>query len=489
MVDVMLVLLVIFMVAAPLMTVGVPVQLPKTAAQKVAQPKTPLIVSIDRDGRVFVGQDELTTETIAPRLAALAKESPDQVVLVRGDKAIDYGRVMTVMGEVGRAGFARVSLIAQAPDPRRRSLRRRRHDGARRVGRRSAAPAPRGCGRSRPRLPRGAGPACRASRLPRRTTSGRGPAPSRPSGDHHRPRAADGRGSDSRAGRDEPAGRRARRDPARRAAGGDRGGASGHARGAGRNPARGAGCRSPPPVDAAVSPPPPARPEAAPEPARPIAPAPAIEAVPEPAPTQEALPADAAPIPSTAVEAPALPLPLPAEPVPPTAVTALPPEPASARALPEPKPVPKPPPKAEPIPKERPRPTRQAALPGAAGASHREAASGASSRENTGGAAAAASDPNALARYAAQLAAALKARQRYPEAARAAGARGVATLRFSMNRSGRVLSAAIARSTGNPALDQAALATAAPGSMLPAAPADITQAVLTISVPLRFEAR
>ncbi len=245
----------------------------------------------------------------------------------------------------------------------------------------------------------------------------------------------------------------------------------------------------PPPVDAAVSPPPPARPEAAPEPARPIAPAPAIEAVPEPAPTQEALPADAAPIPSTAVEAPALPLPLPAEPVPPTAVTALPPEPASARALPEPKPVRKPPPKAEPIPKERPRPTRQAALPGAAGASHREAASGASSRENTGGAAAAASDPNALARYAAQLAAALKARLRYPEAARAAGARGVATLRFSMNRSGRVLSAAIARSTGNPALDQAALATAAPGSMLPAAPADITQAVLTISVPLRFEAR
>jgi len=115
MVDVMLVLLVIFMVAAPLMTVGVPVQLPKTAAQKVAQPKTPLVVSIDREGRVFVGQDELTPETIGSRLAALAKESPDQVVLVRGDKAIDYGRVMTVMGQVGQAGFAKVSLIAQAP--------------------------------------------------------------------------------------------------------------------------------------------------------------------------------------------------------------------------------------------------------------------------------------------------------------------------------------------------------------------------------------
>ncbi len=115
MVDVMLVLLVIFMVAAPLMTVGVPVQLPKTAAEKVAQPKTPLVVSIDREGRVFVGSDELSAETIGPRLAALAKEQPGQVVLVRGDKAIDYGRVMEIMGQVGQAGFGKVSLIAQAP--------------------------------------------------------------------------------------------------------------------------------------------------------------------------------------------------------------------------------------------------------------------------------------------------------------------------------------------------------------------------------------
>ncbi len=114
-VDVMLVLLIIFMVAAPLMTVGVPVQLPKTTASKVAQPKTPLVVSIDRDGRVFVEKEELAPEAIGPRLAALAREAPDQVVLVRGDRAIDYGRVMTVMGQVGGAGFAKVSLIAQAP--------------------------------------------------------------------------------------------------------------------------------------------------------------------------------------------------------------------------------------------------------------------------------------------------------------------------------------------------------------------------------------
>ena len=115
MVDVMLVLLVIFMVAAPLMTGGVPVHLPKTAAQKVAQPKTPLVVSIDKGGHVFVDRDELPPGEIGARLAALARQSPDQVVLVRGDKEIGYGRVMSVMGEIGKAGFAKVSLIAQAP--------------------------------------------------------------------------------------------------------------------------------------------------------------------------------------------------------------------------------------------------------------------------------------------------------------------------------------------------------------------------------------
>jgi biopolymer transport protein TolR len=115
MVDVMLVLLVIFMVAAPLMTVGVPVQLPRTVAQKVAQPRTPLVVSIDRNGRVFVGEDEFGPEAIGPRLAALAKDAPDQVVLVRGDRDVDYGRVMTVVGQVGQAGFAKVSLVAQMP--------------------------------------------------------------------------------------------------------------------------------------------------------------------------------------------------------------------------------------------------------------------------------------------------------------------------------------------------------------------------------------
>ena len=114
-VDVMLVLLIIFMVAAPLMTVGVPVQLPKTAAPKVAQPKQPVVVSINRDGQPFLDREPLATDTGMARLKALAAHDPTQVVLVRGDKGVPYGRVMEVMGQVGAAGFTRISLIAEAP--------------------------------------------------------------------------------------------------------------------------------------------------------------------------------------------------------------------------------------------------------------------------------------------------------------------------------------------------------------------------------------
>ncbi|MCJ2127754.1 protein TolR [Methylobacterium sp. E-045] len=115
MVDVMLVLLIIFMVAAPLMTTGVPVQLPKTTAAKVAQAKKPLEISIDKEGKPFLAKDELTAETIMPRLKALAAEDPTQVMLVRGDKDVPYGKIMEVMGLVGQAGFTKVSLIAQSP--------------------------------------------------------------------------------------------------------------------------------------------------------------------------------------------------------------------------------------------------------------------------------------------------------------------------------------------------------------------------------------
>ena len=115
MVDVMLVLLIIFMVAAPLMTTGVPVQLPKTTAAKVAQAKKPLEISIDKEGQPFLAKESLSPETILPRLRALAAEDPGQVMLVRGDRDVPYGKIMEVMGLVGQAGFTKVSLIAQSP--------------------------------------------------------------------------------------------------------------------------------------------------------------------------------------------------------------------------------------------------------------------------------------------------------------------------------------------------------------------------------------
>lgn len=114
-VDVMLVLLIIFMVAAPLMTVGVPVQLPKTAAAKVSQPKQPVVVTIDENGQPFLDKEPLSPQTMVSRLKELAGQDPSQVVLVRGDRAVPYGRVMEIMGQVNAAGFSKVSLIAHAP--------------------------------------------------------------------------------------------------------------------------------------------------------------------------------------------------------------------------------------------------------------------------------------------------------------------------------------------------------------------------------------
>jgi len=114
MVDVMLVLLIIFMVAAPLMMVGVPVELPKTAAARISQPKKPVIVTVNREGRLFVADQEVDSSAFAARLAELRAADPDAIVYVRGDRGIPYGRVMEVMGRVGQAGFSRISLISEA---------------------------------------------------------------------------------------------------------------------------------------------------------------------------------------------------------------------------------------------------------------------------------------------------------------------------------------------------------------------------------------
>ncbi|MBM3548380.1 MAG: protein TolR [Alphaproteobacteria bacterium] len=116
-VDVMLVLLVIFMVTAPLMMVGVPVQLPKTSAAKVSTTIKPVVVSINREGRLFVREDEVAATALLGKLAELKKEAPDAPVYVRADRSIPYGRVMEAIGVVTQAGFARVSLIAEGATP------------------------------------------------------------------------------------------------------------------------------------------------------------------------------------------------------------------------------------------------------------------------------------------------------------------------------------------------------------------------------------
>jgi biopolymer transport protein TolR len=113
-VDVMLVLLIIFMVTAPLLTAGVPVNLPDARAKALDQDKEPTQISLDKQGRIFVGEDELPEADLPARLAAIARvpagTEPPQVFL-RADRGLDYGRVMRIMGELNRAGLNRVALV------------------------------------------------------------------------------------------------------------------------------------------------------------------------------------------------------------------------------------------------------------------------------------------------------------------------------------------------------------------------------------------
>ncbi|WP_417622770.1 protein TolR [Parasphingorhabdus sp.] len=113
-VDVMLVLLIIFMVTAPLLVAGVPVDLPESRANALEQEQEPVQISIDNEGRVFIEDEELSRGALATRLREIAAdqnpEDPRQIML-RGDKTLDYGLVMGVMGELNRAGLNRVSLV------------------------------------------------------------------------------------------------------------------------------------------------------------------------------------------------------------------------------------------------------------------------------------------------------------------------------------------------------------------------------------------
>ena len=111
-VDVMLVLLIVFMVTAPLLTVGVPIELPKSEAQQLEGDKEPLTISVDPEGKIFLQETELQIDEIVPKLTAIAKNGYDERIFVRGDRRVNYGVVMRVMGTISAAGFRRIALIS-----------------------------------------------------------------------------------------------------------------------------------------------------------------------------------------------------------------------------------------------------------------------------------------------------------------------------------------------------------------------------------------
>jgi biopolymer transport protein ExbD len=118
MVDVMLVLLIIFMVTAPLLTVGVPLDLPKTSAAQVTQPKQPIVLSLDHEGDSFIGNERVDPGDLKDRLARLATDDPSRIIYVRGDRTISYARLMDALGLINSAGFAKVSLLAEGAQPK-----------------------------------------------------------------------------------------------------------------------------------------------------------------------------------------------------------------------------------------------------------------------------------------------------------------------------------------------------------------------------------
>ena len=113
-VDVMLVLLIVFMVTAPLLTVGVPVDLPQTRARSLGDDREPLAVTIDKDGQVFLQNTPIAEDELVPKLMAISGNGYTQRIFVRGDRTVDYGKVMQVMGLLNAAGFTRIGLVTDS---------------------------------------------------------------------------------------------------------------------------------------------------------------------------------------------------------------------------------------------------------------------------------------------------------------------------------------------------------------------------------------
>ena len=117
-VDVMLVLLIVFMVTAPLLTVGVPVDLPKTKAPARGQDKEPLSITVAKDGQIYLQKEVVTADALVPKLQAISQNGYDQRIFVRGDKTVAYDRVMVVMGLLASAGFTHIGLVTDVAKPK-----------------------------------------------------------------------------------------------------------------------------------------------------------------------------------------------------------------------------------------------------------------------------------------------------------------------------------------------------------------------------------
>ena len=115
-IDVMLVLLIVFMVAAPMLTVGVPIELPKTAAKPMQDETQPVTISIKPNGDIFLMETKIGPDEIVPRLQAIVKNGADERIFIRGDKSVDYGTMMRIMGQVSGAGFKRIGLVTAQDD-------------------------------------------------------------------------------------------------------------------------------------------------------------------------------------------------------------------------------------------------------------------------------------------------------------------------------------------------------------------------------------
>jgi biopolymer transport protein TolR len=115
-VDVMLVLLIVFMVSAPLLTVGVPIDLPQSQAKALEQNKEPISISVNVSGQIFLQSSEIKIDDVVPKLKAIIDArggNPDDTIYVRGDKKVDYGTMMKVMGRISGAGYHRVALVTE----------------------------------------------------------------------------------------------------------------------------------------------------------------------------------------------------------------------------------------------------------------------------------------------------------------------------------------------------------------------------------------